>query len=442
MNYYSQIKWVDEYISNLKPYIYVREDDNLLIKIPNTAYKLNNSGFKIINALINGESVIDILEKFSDKEKKAEDIHHFFCDIRSIFKGCYNEKDERSSVEKIPFTFDFNQLPVLSEIAVTYRCNLSCKFCYAGCGCKKQNNSKELKTGEFKKIISMIKNEAKVPSVSFTGGEPLLRDDIFDLISYAKELGMWTNLITNGTLINEEKAINLKKAGLDSAQVSIEGPGPEIHDHIVNSNGAFSDSIKGIKELMKKGIRVHTNTTISKLNVNHTEGIILLVKSLGLDKFSMNMLMPEGSAIGNIDELLVTYTEVGNKIPEIQRTAEKYNILFMWYSPTPICIFNPITSGLGNKGCAACDGLLSITPDGFILPCSSYPKKMANMMKIKDDFKKVWTSPAFKFFKEKRFAHELCKNCRYFEICNGACPLYWDKLGYEELLINSGGGNN
>ena len=434
MTYYSQIKWVDEYIENAAPFIYVRETDNLLIKIPNEAHKLNPQGVAVLKRLIRGESVYAIIEEHSDKEKVAFDIHNFFCDLRAVLKGCYHEQDARRAVEKVPFSLPFNTLPVLSEIALTYRCNLACRFCYAACGCRKTDYFEELSVDSLKEVLSIIRNEAEVPSVSFTGGEPTLRDDLWELIRFAKSLKMWTNLITNATLITEDVAAALKKAGLDSAQVSLEAAEASIHDSIVDKLGAFSLTMQGLKNLREAGIRVHTNPTISALNKNHLLGILEMVKDLGLDKFSMNMLMPEGSAAQNLKEVLITYTDIGQTILEVAEYAKQLNLEFMWYSPTPMCIFNPIVHGLGNKGCAACDGLLSIAPNGDILPCSSFPKSMGNILKMKGQFKESWHSPEFEFFQKKRFAHDICQECEYLAICNGGCPLYWKQVGFEEIL--------
>ncbi len=433
MNYYSQIAWVDEYMKNVAPYIYVRREDNLLIKIPNQVYKLNLQGVKILRYLLAGGSVYGIIDNYPDKEGAACDMHNFFCDMRAVLKGCYQERDSRRAVEKIPFSLGFNTLPVLSEIAVTYRCNLTCKFCYAACGCKKGACGSELSKESLQEVLSIIKNEAEVPSVSFTGGEPALRPDLPELIMYAKSLKMWVNLITNATLITKDLAGALKGAGLDSAQVSLEAADSRLHDSIVESSGAFLRTLEGLKNLREAGISVHTNTTISRLNKDNLNEMLTLIKSLGLDKFSMNMLMPAGNALKNLQEILITYEEIGDIILSVYRNAKKLGLEFMWYSPTPICIFNPIIHGLGNKGCAACDGLLSVAPNGDILPCSSYPKAMANILKIKGKFKRVWRSSGFAFFQKKKFAHRHCKSCRNLEVCNGACPLYWEHLGYREL---------
>lgn len=433
MDYYSQISWVDEYVKNVAAFIYVRQEDNLLIKIPNQAYKLNPQGVKVLRYLLDGGSVYGIIDNQPDKERAALDIHNFFCDMRAVLKGCYHERDSRRAVEKIPFSLGFNTLPVLSEIAVTYRCNLACKFCYAACGCKKGGQEGELPKESIQEALSIIKNEAQVPSVSFTGGEPALRNDLPELVRYAKSLNMWANLITNATLITKDLAGALKAAGLDSAQVSLEAADSRLHDDIVESSGAFLRTLEGLKNLRQAGIRTHTNTTISRLNKDNLYEILELIKSLGLDKFSMNMLMPAGSALKNLQDIIITYEEIGDIVLSVQRNAEKLGLEFMWYSPTPMCIFNPVVHGLGNKGCAACDGLLSIAANGDILPCSSYPKSMANILKIKGRFKEVWRSPEFVSFQKKEFVPEHCKNCGNLAICNGACPLYWKHIGYKEL---------
>ncbi len=428
------VGWIDEYVENLKPYIHVREADSLLIKIPNEAYKLDAQGLKVLSFLLKGGSVRAIVAGYKDQEKVARDLHAFFCDLKALLKGCYHEGQQRRALEKIEFALPFNTLPVLSEIALTYKCNLACRFCYAACGCTKKASGTELTTDEWKGVLRTIRKGAEVPSVSFTGGEPSLRDDLPELVRCAKELKMWTNLISNGTMLTPALAKTLKAAGLDSAQISIEGASAEVHDPIAGRPKAFERSIAGLKNIRDAGIRVHTNTTISALNKDVLLPILDLVKDLGFDKFSMNMLMPAGTAIENLKETFISYTEIGPIVLAVKEKAEQLGLEFMWYSPTPMCVFNPVVHGLGNKGCAACDGLLSVAPNGDVLPCSSYPEPVGNMLKSAKDFPTMWHGPRFKFFQEKRFAHKICQACDKLAICNGGCPLYWEKAGYEEIL--------
>lgn len=431
-----RVDWIDGYAARIKPYVRVREADSLLIKIPNQTHKLNPQGLKLLKFLFDGGKAVSVVEKYPEerREQVSLDMYYFFRDLMALLKGCYSEREERRAVEVKEFALGHNSLPVLSELALTYRCNLACKFCYAGCGCRKDEQHPDLPAADLKKILEIIKEEAEVPSVSFTGGEPLLRPEVPELVAHAKALGMWANLITNGTLATEETVGKLAAAGLDSAQVSVEAGSGAGHDAIAACPGAFKRTVRGIENIMKAGIRVHTNTTVSALNKNSLDGVLDLVRALGLKKFSMNLLMPVGSAGKNFDETFVSYTEAGPLVERVKEQAEKRGLEFMWYSPTPICIFNPITRGLGNKGCAACDGLLSVAPNGDVLPCSSYPKPLGNLLKEKGNFKQLWNGKEPAWFREKSFAHEKCKACRYLAVCNGGCPLYWEKTGYAELL--------
>lgn len=424
--------WADEFIERIKPYVFVRTEDNILIKRPNQATKINVSGAKILEFLLNGGKIAGLLKLTG--ESKSGEINSFLLGIKSYLEGTLDEFSANPAVESTLFTTNFSKLPVLSEVALTYKCNLKCMFCYAGCNCTSNpaGSDKEMSLKEFKNTIKTIYTEAKVPSISFTGGEPTLRPKLLlECISFAHELGMRVNLITNGTLIDSALAKQLNKAGLDSVQVSIEGITSETHDKIVQSKGAFEKTIKAIDLIKKTGIHVHTNTTLNRLNIDECKQLPGFVKnSLGLDRFSMNLVIPAGST-GINNDLIIQYSEAGNIILEIQKESKRQQIDFMWYSPIPMCIFNTITNELGNKGCAACDGLLSVAPNGDILPCSSYSQPVGNLNK--KSFKEIWNGKEALFFRDKEFAHPLCHQCDHFAVCNGGCPLYWKSIGYKEL---------
>jgi len=419
------ISWVDEFVTKIKPYIYVRKRDNLLILIPNQVYKLNQSAVGMLDFLLKGHSISELCNIVGGDENRRRDIHFFFCDLRAIISGCLRENEERAAVSYYEFNNELNDYPVISEFAVTYRCNLNCGFCYVGA-----KEYGELSTNDAKKVLFKIIKEAQVPSVSFTGGEPLLRKDLCELVKYASELGLWTNLITNGTLITEERVQVLKDAGLSSVQVSIEGHNPEVHDRATGKLGSFDATVKGIKLLLKAGIPVHTNTTVSRINLPYLEEIVLLAKKIGLQRLSMNLVIPCGSASERKD-LWVSYSEVGDHIMRVKHRAEQENIKFLWYSPVPMCTFNPIAYGFGNKSCAAITGLLSIDPLGNIIPCSSWRKPVGSLLTEK--FTTIWNSEMLGYFKNIEYAPEECRECIHLEVCKGACPLYWKAVGVKEL---------
>lgn len=430
------ITWVDEFVGSIATHVYVRERDNLLILMPNQAYKLNHTGLVLLKRILDGASIVDVLEsKSPDLSKDPEviqDVHDFFCDVRALVMGCLGEGAGRKAIEHIPFERPFNSLPVLSEVALTYRCNLSCKFCYAGCTCKKQPKQVEMTTEQVKKVLDVIRNDADVPSISWTGGEPTVRTDLVELTRYASSLGMRVNLITNGTNLNDALVAELKDAGLRSAQVSLEGPTPEVHDALTQVKGSFDRTIRGIQSLKAAGIHVHTNTTVNKMNSSHLVELLSTVKGLGMDRCSMNMVVPCGSAPD--ESVTITYTEMAELVEVIRLAARREEIRFLWYSPTPYCIYNPVAARLGGKSCAACDGLLSVAPNGDVLPCSSLPKSVGNV--LTDSFDSIWSGRKAKYWRDKRYAHKICRGCEQFTLCSGACPIYWKAMGYKELKDN------
>lgn len=421
----NELRWIYDFWNNLKPYAYAREDDNVVIIPPNLVYKTNSTGIKLIQYVESGGKFSNLPNMNSEK---LQQIKQFFADIHAVYSGNY------VALQTQQYDFSFTKLPVLGEIAVTYRCNNTCKFCYAGCAGLQNSMSKkypELETEHIKRIILIFKEQCKIPFFSFTGGEPLLRDDLEQLISYAVSIGLRVNLISNGTLVTEERAQALYQAGLRTAQISLESIDNETHDYLTGIPGSFEKTIQGIGNLLQAGISVQTNTTVTERNKGVVINIPQFVKSLGINRISMNMYIPTG--IRNYrDDLAVSYTTCAALLPQLQKAAHNANVQFFWYSPLPLCIYNTLAHGLGNKNCAACDGLISITPDGYMLPCSSYDEPIGNI--LTDDFEHLWFSEKAQWFKQKKYAPEFCNTCTAFTACQSACPLYWKYNSYDEIL--------
>jgi len=423
---YEDPGWIDEFYSAISQYILVRRADQVLILPPNRVYKLNDSAFRILEFLKAGGKISNL--KGLDS-KRLGDIIAFFQDLKRVYEG------DAVSLERIAYDFDFTRLPVLGEIAVTYRCNNRCAFCYAGCGgevsCRSHANSgQEMSLREIKKIMRIFKEEAQIPFFSFTGGEPLLRPDLERMVSYAVRLGLTVNLITNATLATEKRSSSLFASGLRTAQVSLESPSASVHDELAGRSGAFNLTLSGIKNLIAAGLSVQTNTTVTRKNLETLLAMPSFLAGLGVRRFSMNLFIPSGRGLSH-EELLVHYREIGSFIDAVRKEAFNHGLTFYWYSPTPFCQYNPIARGLGNKSCAAMDGLISVTPSGDVIPCSSYDEPMGNL--IRESFSDVWFSQRARFFKEKHYAPSACLGCEAFVSCQAACPLYWQFVGTEEI---------
>jgi radical SAM protein with 4Fe4S-binding SPASM domain len=231
--------------------------------------------------------------------------------------------------------------------------------------------------------------------------------------------------------MTHELAGKLADAGLDSAQVSLEGVTAETHEKITAIPGSFARSVAAVGHLERAGVLVHTNTTINGDNLHECARMPAFVaRVLGNSKFSMNLIVPTGSAALN-RRLVVKYSEIGPHLDEIAGESERHGVEFMWYSPTPMCLYNPVAKGLGNKGCSACDGLLSVGANGDVIPCASYDESVGNL--LEQDVETVWQSRRARFHRHKFLSHPQCRECDNFDICNGACPLYWRQLGFSEL---------
>lgn len=430
------LAWIDEFWSRAGAYIFCRDLDQVLILPPNRVYRTNETGIWLLTWLKEGRSIQDI--KFPSDQAR-EDTARFFGDLAALYRG---DRPVNGTLATQTYDFHFTRLPVLAELAITYRCNNACRFCYAGCGSSGSTSAVETQhpeqdTAHYKRIIDIFADEAQVPFFSFTGGEPTLRQDLEELISYAREWKLVTNLVTNGTLITEKRAQALKAAGLGSAQVSVEGPTADVHDSLVghqsagrksasrqgaDSHSSFEATLRGIRSLQRAGIPTQTNTTINRDNIDVIPLMPAFLSGLGIERFAMNLFIPTIPG-AEADRLFVPYEEIGALVDRVMKEARTLGMTFFWYSPTPFCSYNPIARGQGNKSCAALDGLLSVAPDGSVLPCSSWDEPVGNL--FEQSFREIWFGSKSTFFKEKQFAPDLCKTCPSFVACQGACPLYW-----------------
>ena len=416
------LDWVDALWKRSGDLIMLRDEDGVFILPPNRVYPLNPTAARIIRWLQAGNSIHDFPGL---NEERQLQVDAFF---QNIARALANQGHH---AKRIPYTFDYTKLPILGEIAVTYRCNNRCRFCYAGCdGACGRLDSPDIEAEKIERVIDIFKNDAKIPFFSFTGGEPLMRKDLERLMKYAVDKDLKINLVTNGTLATPERAKSLYEAGLRTAQISLESPDEEIHDALCGRKGSWKQTVDGIKALRDAGITVQTNTTATRMNIDTLPRLPELSKSLGCVRMSVNLFIPTKRS-PQADALFVSYEEIGATVDKIRRAAFNADIDFLWYSPLPMCIYNPLAKGLGNKSCAACDGLISVDPDGNVLPCSSWDEHVGNL--LTEGFHDVWFNKRAQAIKNKCFAHQICQNCHAFVACQGACPLYWQYAGYDEL---------
>jgi heme b synthase len=174
---------------------------------------------------------------------------------------------------------------------VTRSCNLSCLHCRAAA--ERGPYEGELTTDECFRFIDEVAAFSK-PVLILTGGEPLLREDIFEIASYGTHKGLRTVMAVNGTLLNPEKASAAKRAGIQRVSISLDGATPESHDRFRGVVGAFTGALEGIRFLNEAGLPFQINTTVTKRNLGEIEDILQLAIQLGAVAHHIFLLVPTG----------------------------------------------------------------------------------------------------------------------------------------------------
>ena len=441
-NYEEFYKSVKSKLESIKQHVFPRTTDKLIIIQPSRIFRANSFTVEFLEPfwmIHNFDTAINMIKsRFNMKDEEVlrtldllvDDLIHLLKNEISLVKN-FETRDMTQQTTVLEY-------PIMAEIAVTDNCNNRCKFCFWGVG-EVRKPTKDLPTDQIKKLIDIIWYQARAPSLHFTGGEPTLRRDLPELIRYAKNLGLSVIILTNGRRLKDLSfAKTLVDAGIKGAQISLEATNAALHDKLVGVKGAFEETIAGIQNMLSipgvfKKFWVHTNTTITRWNIDNVLEMPYFLKDLGLQAFSMNLLIWSGNAT-YYKELGVSYTEIGEIATEIKKRAEEVGLSFHWYPPTSVCLFNPAVEGFGIKGCAAANGLLSIDAQGYILPCSSFPPEYRLGNLFEQSFEEIWFSEEAKKWRYRKheFVPDVCKICRDFDVCGGACPLYWMNNPFKE----------
>lgn len=304
--------------------------------------------------------------------------------------------------------------PYRSDAVLTYRCNNHCPHCYVG----RERPFPEMGMPEWRKVIQTLW-DIGIPHVTFTGGEPTLRDDLPELVAFAEETGLVTGLITNGRLLEPALVNDLVSAGLDHVQITIESSNEEIHNRMVGAH-AWKETVRGIEHCLATPLYVLTNTTLTRENGKDIEATISFLKSLGLERFAVNSLIyaGHGVAVGTG----IPEEHIGEYVGAIKRRAGEMNMDFIWYTPTHYCIFDPCVAGVGLKQCSAAKYNIAVEPNGDVIPCQSYFQTMGNI--LTDEWEKIWESDTAHFLRNREYVEEKCKVCPDLNLCGNGCPLY------------------
>ncbi len=394
----------------------------LLVINANTVLFLNETSTTYAYFLIQGLTTQEVVSKirgiFRVKEEQARsDYEKLVYAISTLAQTEEVDPISYLDLEKIePFSQKF-AAPLRVDMALTFRCQNNCVHCYAG----GSHETDELTTEQWKQVIDKLQGVG-VFILTFTGGEPTLRDDLPELLSYGQNKGLVTGLVTNGrTLADKEYVQVLEESGLDFVQVTLESHKPEIHDLITGIKGSWSETIEGIKNLIPTKIYTTTNSTLSKHNAEDFLDTVDFINELGIAAFGCNSLIYSGKAKDVIEDFVFPLEDLKILLPKIQDKATKLGLKFLWYTPTQYCKFNPVKLGLGIKSCSAAMINMCVGPNGDMYPCQSYFENLGNI--LRNNWVNIWNHPLALRIRNREYVEPKCKECPQLQICGGGCPL-------------------
>jgi heme b synthase len=341
-----------------------------------------------------------------------------------------------------------NYQPRIVAWEVTRSCNLNCVHCRASS--KHGPYPQELSTLKAREILDQIR-EAGSPIVILTGGEPLLRRDIFGLAEYGTSKGLRVVMGSNGTLITSDTAREIKNSGIKRVGISLDGATRQSHDTLRKVRGAFDRAMKGISNLRDRGVEFQINTTITRRNLSELKRILDLAVRLGAIAHHIFLLVPTGRAREMVDQELSAqdyedtlhwfYQQHAKVSLELKATcAPQYYRILRQEASSKGQKVNAKTFGLDavTRGCLAGIAYCFISHEGIVQPCGYLEIRAGDLRE--SSFSRIWNnSPVFADLREFSKYKGKCGECEYITVCGGcrarAYEAYGDYLSEEPLCV-------
>ena len=314
---------------------------------------------------------------------------------------------------------------------ITRRCNLRCVHCRSSSEMEAKGHP-DFPLEEAYRVLDDISGYAK-PVIVLSGGEPLLRADVFDIAKYGTEKGLRMCLATNGALVTDEICGKIKASGIRIVSLSLDGSTEEVHDNFRNEKGAFKGIINAAGLFKKHGIEFIINSSFTKRNQEEIPRVYKLAKELGATAWYMFMIVPTGRGEEIMNELISVedYEEILDWHYRMEKDEDN-----MLVRPTCAPHYYRFVlqkakeegtklerrtlkfSTGGSKGCLAGQLICLIDVDGNVLPCSYFPRAAGNIRK--QTFKDIWeNSELFKDMRDFKKYKGRCGSCEFVNVCGG-----------------------
>jgi len=306
-------------------------------------------------------------------------------------------------------------VPLVVSWNVTLKCNLKCAHCYINAA--ETELADELSTDAAKMLIHQI-TEVSRPLLILSGGEPLMRDDVYEIIRYGADRGLRTGMGSNGMLIDDETTKKLEDAGMGTVAISLDSSIPEHHDDFRGVKGCWQHAVDAIKSLKKSKIEVQVNSTVTLQNYDEVDDIMALAEDLGVENFHLFFLVPTGRGTDIEDITPQMYEDM------ISSTLGKITKYKLNVKPSCAPQFMRVSKEQGVdmsrwvRGCMAGLYYCRIYPSGEVTPCPYLPLNLGNIRER--PFKDIWfNSEVFKALRDFDQLKGKCGICEHREVCGG-----------------------
>ncbi|MDR3319637.1 MAG: heme b synthase [Desulfovibrio sp.] len=329
---------------------------------------------------------------------------------------------------------------------ITRSCNLACRHCRAEA--HEAPYPGELTTGQARALIDTFPKVGS-PIIIFTGGEPMLRPDVYELVAYARGKGLVCAFSPNGTFINAGNAWKIKAAGVNRCSISIDGPDAASHDAFRGVLGAFNASVRGIGYLKAVGLPFQINTTVMRDNLGQFKKIFDLCRCLGAAAWHIFLLVPMGRAAGMTNQIISAreYENVLHWLYDFRKTTDMhlkatcaphyYRILRQRAHDEGVRV-TPEAFGMDalTRGCLGGTGFCFISHTGQVQPCGYLTLNCGNVLQT--PFPVIWRESAhFRQFRDQSCYKGKCGICEFHKVCGGcrarAYGLHGDHMVEEPL---------
>ncbi len=302
---------------------------------------------------------------------------------------------------------------LLAEL--TYRCPLSCAYCSNPVNLTGYGD--ELTTAEWRRVL-VEAHELGVLQLHLSGGEPLLRRDLVELAGIARELGMYSNLITSALGLSRRRAEELRAAGLDHVQVSIQADEPAMSDRIAGTP-SFERKVEACQLVKELSWPLTLNVVLHRQNIDRIGAVLRLAEELGADRIELANTQYYGWAWLNRDALLPSRAQLERAEPVVRaarkRLEGRMDVIYVlpdYYSRYP----KPCMGGWGKRQ-------LTVAPNGDVLPCPAAQVLPLPRASVREEsLARIWReSPLFRSFRGMYWMPEPCRSCDRREIDFGGC---------------------